>query len=311
MNKSFDFLFSVAKNYYIDEMSKSEIAVLYKISRPTVASILKECKEKGIVEIRLNDNVSRHSPLARQLVNAYGLQTASVTPNEKDDTSTLTKTCYHAAAFFTSLLKDQLRIGISWGNSLYHMIRALTQSPINDGEVIQLMGGLGGSAILPDGSELARILASKLHARCFPLLAPLFVQSETLKKALLSEKRIQETYEKTKNLDIALVGISSADPKESGLVRAGFLSPEEAANIYNTGSCCDLCGYHYDEQGRFMDILPNRRIVGISPQDFLNIPRRIGIACGKPKANAIKAALLGKLVTDIFTDEITASLMLK
>ena len=310
MNKSFDFLFSIAKSYYIDEMTKSEIAILYKISRPTVTTILKECKEKGIVEIKLNDNAPHNSPLARQLVNTYSLKTASIIPNEKDYNSTLGKTCYHAALFLSSLLKDHLRIGISWGISLYHMLQALAQSPINDSEVIQLMGGLGGLPNLPDGSELARILASKLHARCYTLLAPLFVQSETLKKSLLTEKRIWETYERTKNLDIALVGIGSAEPKESALVRAGFISPEEGSEIFNAGSCCDLCGYHFDEHGRLMDILANKRIIGIDPQNFLEIPRRIGIACGELKANAIKAVLRGKLITDIFTDENTASLIL-
>jgi DNA-binding transcriptional regulator LsrR (DeoR family) len=310
MNKTFDYMLSIAKSYYIDEMTKSEIAALYKISRPTVATILKECKEKGIVEIRLNDNSPHNSPLARQLTAAYGLQTASIIPNEKDDAATLTKTCHYAALFFSSLLRDNLHIGISWGNSLYHMIQKLVQSPIDGSEVIQLMGGLGGSTILPDGSELARLLASKLHARCFTLLAPLFVQSERLKKSLLTEKLIKATYDRTQCLDIALVGISSGDPKESGLVRAGFLSMEEAFEIYNNGSCCDLCGYHYDENGTYMDILPNRRIVGIDPHVFISIPRRIGIACGKPKANAIRAALRGKLITDIFTDEATAALML-
>ena len=211
--------------------------------------------------------------------------------------------------FFTSLLKDHLRIGLSWGNSIYHMVQQMAQSPIKDGEVIQLMGGLGGSASLPDGSELARIFASKLQARCFILLSPLFVRSEELKKSLLSERRIRETYEKTKQLDIALMGISSDDPRESGLVRAGFLSQEEVLKIHKTGSCCDLCGYHYDERGRYMDIPANRRIVGITPEDFLKIPRRIAIACGKPKANAIRAALRGRLVTDIFTDEETALLI--
>ena len=73
MNKTFDFMFSIAKSYYIDEISKSKIAELYGISRPTVASILKECKEKGIVEIRLNDNSPHNSPLARQLVTTYNL----------------------------------------------------------------------------------------------------------------------------------------------------------------------------------------------------------------------------------------------
>ena len=310
MDRPFDLLYSVAKSYFLDEMTQTKIAAQYKISRPTVAAILKECKEKGIVEIRLNDKSPYNSQLERQLAGAYGLHTASVISNEKDETATLTKTCYHAALFFSSLLKDRLRIGVSWGNSVHNMIQQLNQTSINDGEVVQLMGGLGGSAILPDGSELARILASKLKVRCFTVLAPLFVENEKLKIALLSEKRIRETYERTHNLDIAIVGISSDDPKESALVRAGFITPGESSEIHDAGSCCDLCGYHYDEHGRLMDIPANKRIVGIEQKTFLKIPRRIAIACGEPKANAIKAALRGKLITDIFTDENTAALIL-
>ncbi|MDR0585725.1 MAG: winged helix-turn-helix transcriptional regulator, partial [Treponema sp.] len=56
MTKSFEFLVEVARHYYFDSMSQSEIAALYKISRPTVAGILKECREKGVVEIRINDS---------------------------------------------------------------------------------------------------------------------------------------------------------------------------------------------------------------------------------------------------------------
>jgi len=311
VNKSIDFLIEIAKSYYIDEITQSEIAVRYKISRPTVASILKECKKRGIVEIRIKDNSSHYSPLSQQLVKKYGLQTAFVIPNEENDALTLTKTCRYAALFFTSFLKDRLRIGLGWGTSLYQMIQAFEHSSISGGEVIQLMGGLGGAPNLPDGSELARILASKLHARCFTLLAPLFVKSESFKKSLLLEKGIREAYEKTKKLDIAFVGISSNDLKESRLLQAGFISQKEASEIYNTGSCCELCGYHYDSHGRLMDISANRRVIGIEPQTYLNIPRRIGIACGKPKANAIRAALTGKLITDIFTDEDTAGLILK
>jgi DNA-binding transcriptional regulator LsrR (DeoR family) len=55
-----------------------------------------------------------------------------------------------------------------------------------------------------------------------------------------------------------------------------------------------------------MDIPINQRVVGISTSDFINIERRIGIACGRQKAKAIHAALKGKLITDLFTDELTA-----
>jgi DNA-binding transcriptional regulator LsrR (DeoR family) len=306
MYKSFELLVAIAKNYYLDSMSQSEIAKKYKISRPTVAGILKECKEKGIVEIRINDASPFSSPLSGKLKDRYGLQTACIVPNEADYTLTLNKTCLEAALFFPSLLRAGIRIGISWGTSLYHMIRQLSQTVVDNSEVVQLMGGLGGSALYYDGSELARILAEKLSARCFSLLSPLLVQTEELKRSLLSEPGIREAYQKTKEVDAALVGISSDEPEDSALVRSGFLSSEEARLIYEGGSCCDLCGYHFDARGRYMDIAANRRMVGIEIGDFLRIPRRVGIACGRRKAQAMMTAMRGGLITDLFTDETAA-----
>jgi DNA-binding transcriptional regulator LsrR (DeoR family) len=306
MNKSFDFLVEVAKHYYLDSMSQSEIADLYKISRPTVANVLKECREKGIVEIRINGSSPYTSEAGKLLQNSYELQTVCIVSNETDYPLTLYKTCLEAASFFASILNDRLRIGIGWGTALYHTIRQLPKSGFVDCEVVQLMGGLGASALFYDGAELARILADKLSARFFPVLSPVVVQTQELRDALLNEPGIRETMERAENLDIALVGLSSDQPEDSVVVKAGFLSVPEAQRIYAQGSCGHLCGYHYDADGKFMDIPINDRVVGIGAGGFLNIKRRIGIACGKQKARAIHAALKGGLITDLFTDEFTA-----
>jgi DNA-binding transcriptional regulator LsrR (DeoR family) len=153
---------------------------------------------------------------------------------------------------------------------------------------------------------LARILADKINGRYFPLLSPLLVKTAELKRLLLSEPGIRETVERTKNLDLALVGLSSDQPEDSAIVRAGFLSSSQARQIYDKGSCGHLCGYHYDTEGKFMNIPINQRVVGIDIASFLRIPRRIGIACGRQKSKAILAALKGDLITDLFTDELTA-----
>jgi DNA-binding transcriptional regulator LsrR (DeoR family) len=306
MKKSFEFLVAVAKNYYINGMSQSEIAEKYKISRPLVAGILKECKEKGIVEIRINDTSPYSGPVSEELKSRFGLETACVIPNEVDYPLTLSKTCLQAALFFAGLLTDGIRIGVSWGTALYHMVRQVSPTAVEGSEVIQLMGGLGASAMFYDGSEIAHTLSLKIKARCYPFLAPLLVNSEELRNGLFLERGISETYEKTKVLDIALVGLSSDNPDHSALVQAGFLSADEARRIYEDGSCGHLCGYHYDLHGRFMEIPINRRVVGIDPAHFLHIKRRIGIACGERKAKALRAALSGRLITDLFTDELTA-----
>ena len=306
MNKSFELLVELAKHYYLDSMSQSEIAELYKISRPTVANMLKECREKGIVEIRINDKSPFSSETGQLLLNKFGLETACVVPQDGDYALTLYKTCLETAGFLSSLLTNNMMIGISWGTSLYHTIRQLPKMGLVDCEVVQLMGGLGAAALYYDGAELARILSDKICAHFFPVLSPVLVKSQDLRDALLKEPGIRETLEKAKTLDLALVGLSSDLPEDSALVKAGFLSPEEARQVYDEGSCGHLCGYHYDAEGKFMNSPINNRVVGINPNDFIQIKRRIGIACGKQKARAIHAALKGRLITDLFTDELTA-----
>jgi len=306
MTKSFDLLVELAKHYYLDSMSQSEIAELYKVSRPTVANMLKECRERGIVEIRINDRSPFNTETGQLLMNKYGLQTVCIVTHEADYPLTLYKTCLETAGFLSSVLTDRMKIGISWGTALYHTIRQLPKMGLVDCEVVQLMGGLGAAALYYDGAELARILADKICARFFPILSPVLVQTQNLRDALLKEPGVRETLQKAEFLDLALVGLSSDLPEDSGLVKAGFLSLQEARQVYNEGSCGHLCGYHYDAEGKFMDSPINNRVVGIDPRNFLRISRRMGIACGKQKARAIHAALKGGLVTDLFTDELTA-----
>ena len=296
----------LAKNYYLDAMSQTEIAARYKISRPTVASILKKCRENGIVKIQINDRSPFNSEPGHFLIENFGLKTACVVPQETDYPLTLYKTCFELAGFLASFFTNRMKIGISWGTSLYHTIRQLPRLGLVDCEVVQLMGGLGAAALYYDGAELARILADKINARFYPVLAPLSVQTQELRNALLKEPGIRETLQKAESVDLALVGLSSDLPEDSALVKAGFLSSQEARQIYDENSCGHMCGYHYDDAGRFMDNPINNRVIGVTPASFLQIQRRIGVACGKEKARAIHAALKGGLVTDLFTDELTA-----
>ena len=306
MVRSREFLVEIARKYYLDEMSQQDIAREYRISRPTVSNILRQCRDEGIVEIRIEDGSLFTSALGDRLRNLFHLEKVYVVPSDSDYALTLARTGGMAARYLSGLLSDGIRIGISWGTALYQMIRQVPRAEVLDAEVVQLMGGLGASALSYDGSELARILAGKLNGRYFPMQSPLLVQSPELKDMLLSEPGIRETLEKAEHLDTALVGQSSNNPEDSALVRAGFLSPDEAREIYDQGARGHLCGYHYDSSGRLLDIPANRRIVGIPFSSFLKIPGRIGIACGRQKAPAIHAALCGGLLTALITDEAAA-----
>ena len=54
MDKKTERLVNVARMYYEQDRTQSEIADRYGISRPMVSKLLKEARDRGIVTIRIN-----------------------------------------------------------------------------------------------------------------------------------------------------------------------------------------------------------------------------------------------------------------
>ena len=312
MERSREFLVSVARRYYIDECSQQEIAAEFGISRPTVSNLLKQCKAEGIVQIHIVDDPSNATTLGDSIRQLYGLRHVVVLPSyDKDqDQFLLHRVGKEAAGFVTGLLRDGLKLGISWGTTLYQLVHQVPFQQLKDVSVVQLMGGLGAREPQYDGMELARELALRFHGHYFPLQCPVMVKSEKMKKMLLQEPGIAETIIRTQDLDVILLGIGSNDPDSSSLVRAGFLSREESNGMQTHGAVGHICGYSYDRDGKYMDLSANRRIVGIDFEDLRKVDERVGVACGEAKAQAVKAALRGGLLTTLITDHSIASSLL-
>ncbi|MBI9106787.1 MAG: winged helix-turn-helix transcriptional regulator [Spirochaetales bacterium] len=303
MQRSRDVLVEIARRYYIDSCSQQEIAKEYKLSRPTVSNILKQCREEGIVEIRIRDGSTFSRGLGDRLRNRFGIREVLIVPSSGDPSAVLSRAGAEAAAFATSVIEDGMKVGIAWGTSLFQMVHHMKHLNVVDTSVIQLMGGLGASNPQYDGADLARELSKLLNARYYPLQCPVLVKNIEVKEMLASENGIRDTLERTGNLDIAFVGLSSNDPDKSALVKAGFLTYDEAEETTMAGAVGHICGYSYGSGGEMLDLPVNHRIIGIEFEKLKTIPERVGIACGAEKAAAIRAALEANLITTLITDE--------
>ena len=306
MSRSRDFLVEIARRYYIDEISQQGIAKEYSLSRPTVSNILKQCREEGIVEIRIRESSAFARGLSDRLRDLYGIREAVIIPSNEDSSAVLNRAGAEAAAFAAAVITDGMKVGVAWGTSLFQMVHQLKHLNVVDTEVVQLMGGLGASNHQYDGADLARDLSKLLNARYYPLQCPVLVKNIEVKEMLVSENGIRDTLQRTGDLDIAFVGLSSNDPDKSALVKAGFLSHEEAEDTLRAGAVGHICGYSYGVEGKMLELPVNHRIIGIEFENLKKIPERVGIACGAEKADAIKAALTGGLITTLITDEAAA-----
>ena len=77
------------------------------------------------------------------------------------------------------------------------------------------------------------------------------------------------------------------------------------------GAVGDVCFRYFDAEGHQVRTTLDQRLVGISAEEFLLIPRRIGVAGGERKFAAIRAALLGRWVNVLITDLTSARLLVQ
>ena len=305
-----DLLVDVAKLYWEQDLTQQQIARKLGVARSSISNLLKLCRDLRIVEIRINDDSSHIARLRRELCDKFGLADAVVVPAGPDPRQATVHVGLAAAARIRPLLKDRVRIGISWGTTLYELVRHVSPMPLEGAEVVQLHGGLGEGNPEIDGFGLAQKLAEKLHGRYRIVQAPMIVRNVALKKLLLAEKGISASLKRGAGVQIALFGIGSNNPGISSLVRAGYLSKDESRALAEGGAIGTVCGFQIGANGSVLPIDVNRRLIGIDSGTFLRIPVRVGVAAGSLKAQAVAAALRGRFVTMLVVDEAAASAVL-
>ncbi|WP_287371827.1 sugar-binding transcriptional regulator [Oceanithermus sp.] len=306
------YLARVASLYYEEQKTQQEIAALLGISRSGVSRLITEARERGVVEIIVHHPLQTAPDLAAELQQRYGLKDVRVLAGREEAYArTLKRLGELAARYFEDLLHDGMTIGISWGGALYEMIRAIRPRVHENVEVVQLIGATGAEATPTSGPILAQLLAERLGCRSYQLHAPLIVDGAAARQALLDERHIRETLERARRADIALVGIGTTRSGYYSLVRAGYLTEAEAAEIRKSGAVGDVCAQHYGFDGRWLDIELNRRVIGIDHDALRRIDTVIGVAGGAVKAQAIHGALRGRYVNVLITDEAAARRLLE
>lgn len=302
-----DFLIEVARLYHQQGLSQQDIARRFGISRSSVSLALKACREEGIVEIRIAGSPSALLQLQSELKERYRLGAAVVAPADPDAELAKRRVGQAAAAYLegelAGLAAGGLRIGLSWGTTLFQVVGQLRSLDLRDVEVVQLHGGLGAEDPAIDAFGLAQGLAEKLHGRYRIIQAPLAVASRELRDQLVREPGIAETLKRGEKSDLVLFGVGSNQPRISSLVRTGYLSEVQSRRLLQSGAVGTVCGLQIDARGRPFPCPWNERLVGIDAEALLRIPRRVGVAAGLEKAEAVRAALHGGLIGTLVADE--------
>ncbi len=289
----------------------AEIAAVLAIEQAEVNRLLAEARRTGIVQITVHHALQTNSELEAKLAATFHLQGVRVLIREQKPYPEMVSLLGQlAAAYFADVINDKSVIGISWGSAFYPMIQALRPLRLPGAEVVQLIGASGSENVPTDGPVLAQLLAERLGSKCYYLHAPLLVDSEEARDALIKDHSIKETLARAEHADIALVGIGSTDPALYSLTRAGYVAEDELEYIRSRGAVGDICAQHYDANGKWLNIGLNRRVIGVNLSTLAHIPTVIGVAGDARKAETILAALRGGYINVLITDDTAARAIL-
>jgi DNA-binding transcriptional regulator LsrR (DeoR family) len=302
-------IYKILCNYYEKGLTQQEIADKYNISRIKVSRLIKKALNDKVVQVKINMPANLADKLEQQIEEIFGIEEAIVVPVLSGKIADeLGKA---AASYLTLHIHSHDIIGITWGRFVSASIHALQPMDLPDLRVVQILGGLGDPDSEIHGTEQVFRMANLLKAKARPLHSPGIVKSKELREALIENVQISETLKLAEKATLVLAGIGTFHPSASLLSESDIISENEIQRLIKKGAVGNICLRSFDEKGNYIHDDIDGRVVGLTCDQIRKIPRIIGVAGGVEKHHAILAALRGKWIHTIITDDQTAKFLVR
>jgi DNA-binding transcriptional regulator LsrR (DeoR family) len=295
--------------YYIAGKTQDEIALHMGISRQVAQRLVSLAVSERLVRVWMEHPIARCLDLAAALSERFGLVKAEIVPSDPDnDGGTVGLGEAGAAEMARWLRREQpIIMAVGTGRTLKAAIEHLPPTHCPHHRVVSMTGNIG-----PDGSaayyNVIFSMAEAVEARHFPMPLPVYVASPEERALMRGQSLIRSTLALAAAADVAFVGIGEMGAN-APLFVDHFLTADELAAEQSAGATGEICGWIFDREGQLLAGGANERTASVP------IPNRdrttvIALAKGHRKLPAISAALRGRLVNGLITDEATAEALL-
>lgn len=302
-------LAKVAVMYHEQGLRQPQIADRLHMSQSRISRLLREAADMGVVRTIVVPPAGTFPELEEAVRAKYGLSDVVVTDVEDDDARALLSPLGRAAAaYLETTLTGGDRIGISsWSATLLATVDAMVPRGTQVAqEVVQVIGGVGRPGVQVQATRLTDRLARLTGGTPRYLPTPGLVPSAVVRDALLEDPANAELRAAWSRLTLLLAGIGSLAPSPLLASSGNAISEDEMEQLRPLGAVGDVCLRFFDADGRFVDNDLNDRVVGIEMSRLRAVPRRIGVAGGAAKYDAIRGAVRGHWVNVLITDLRTA-----
>jgi DNA-binding transcriptional regulator LsrR (DeoR family) len=295
--------------YYIAGKTQDEIARQLKVSRATVQRLVSLCLAERLITFRLEHPIAACMDLATRLNDRFTLRTCEIVPTDADVPTTVAGIAERAASLLEATLRSRkpVIVAIGTGRAMRAAVEQLPPMNRPDHQLVSLV-----SNISTDGSasffDTVGRLAELTQARHYPTPLPILMSSEAERDRMLGMGPMKKVRTLAARADLRLVGVGQMD-KNAQFHLDGFINRQELSELMKLGAVGELTGWAYDARGRFLKGGTNRRLTSL-PHPVPATALTVAAALGPAKVPAILAALRGRLINGLITDEATAKALL-
>ncbi|WNZ45342.1 sugar-binding transcriptional regulator [Leptolyngbya boryana CZ1] len=295
--------------YYIGGNTQEEVASKLNVSRQAAQRLVALAVSEKLIKFRLDHPLKECIELAESLRDKFQLSLCEVVPSDTSKVDDLSGIGVCAADYLETYLlaKAPTILAFSSGRTLRAMVEQIPSMDQPQHKIISIIGNLShyGRA---GRHEVVMHLADRVGSQAYPVPTPVVATSVEERQLLQTQRSFITVKTLAEQAKVTFVGIGHI-VWNAPLHQDGFINDEEVAKLIELGAVGEIAGWAYNPEGVLLQEGINSRVASVPLQQ----PAQrlvIGVAGSEKKAEAILAAMRGKLITGLVTDKAVAEAIL-
>lgn len=297
--------------YYEKGHTQQQIASELGINRFRVAKILRQARSDRTVTVSINFGGFFPEMESALKILYRGTQFILCDPLDGSFEESRHSIATTAADYLNVALERTEKIAIGCGHTLRETAD-LMSAQLPDAQFIPLIGGQEGLGLDVHANSIAELLARRTGGTARRVFAPAVANSLHERDMLTGTPSISSTLEAAAAATTCLFSIENPTLADSTLSLAGYHNEDDIAVLREEGALCDVLSIAFlNAAGESCGRSVSGRTVSITEEQFRAIPRKICLAGGRTKREAVTIALGLNLIDVLVTDAETAMYLLE
>jgi DNA-binding transcriptional regulator LsrR (DeoR family) len=295
--------------YYMAGNTQDQIARKLNVSRQAAQRLVAVAVSEGLIKFRLDHPIAACVELAEALQARFGLDYVEVVPGDADADGLVGLAGAAARQVEAHLAaRSPTVLAFSTGRTLRATVGQVAPMERPQHTVVSLVGTMTRDGRASPYDVVMR-LADRTGATCYPLPTPVVTDTPEQCDLLQNQRPYRVIRALAAQAKVAFLGVGTLDARAPLLVD-GFITENEFDELRGVGAVGEIAGSAFDADGRLIESALRARTTAIP----IELPLKrltLGIAGGGSKAPAIAAALRGRLLSALITDEAAARAVLE